>query len=81
MFYLFTKFPIKIKDQGKRVGEISKMLSKHGSKIKYTEIYTIGLQSAVISFQKKHGLEPTGVVDKTTWKALRKKIKMEVKIA
>lgn len=64
---------VKLKDEGKIVEKITKMLQNHGSSIKITDKYTIGVKSAVTSFQKKHDLIPSGVVDKGTWKALKKK--------
>ena len=72
MWFMFIKFPVSMNDKGKNVGKISDMLIKHGSNIKHTEEFTIGMKSAVKSFQKKHYLEPTGVVDKLTWKELKK---------
>lgn len=70
----FKRSPtLQLHDQGPDVLEASKSLQKHGSKLKETDIFTLAMRSAVISFQKKHDIEPTGVIDKQTWKALRKK--------
>ena len=73
MFILFPSFKVvKMGDEGARVEKISQLLQKHGSKIKETRKYTLGMKSAVTSFQKKHNLIPTGEVDKETWKELKK---------
>lgn len=74
MFLLFKSFkPLKINDEGPRVQEVSEMLRKHGSNIKVSNVFSIGMNNAVRNFQRKNGLEVTGVVDKLTWKALKKK--------
>lgn len=71
---LFVRYPtLKLFDKGPKVSKIAELLKKHGSSLKPTEEFTLAMRSAVISFQKKHSLEPTGVVDKNTWKALKKK--------
>ena len=73
MFILFPSFKVvKIGDEGSRVEKIAQLLQKHGSKIKPTRKFTVGMKSAVTSFQKKHNLIPTGDVDKETWKELKK---------
>lgn len=64
-------FKLKLKDEGKDVLLVQQMLAKLGSKIKETGVYTIGMMSAVRSFQKKNGLKVTGVVDQKTWDALK----------
>ncbi len=62
--------PFKIGDSGKDVAKIAMMLKKHGSTIKPTNKYHIGMDSAVRKFQKNHNLPVTGVVDKKTWDKL-----------
>lgn len=47
-------------------------LRRQGSKITVDGLYTIGMRSALKSFQRKHGLERTGELDIPTWKALKK---------
>lgn len=64
------KKPVKMGEKGEIVKGIAELLSKHGSTIKVTDVFTIGMRSAVIAFQKKHGLPATGVVDKKTWTKL-----------
>ena len=71
--FLFGWKNLQLFDIGKKVKEASIMLAKHGSNIKPTEEFTLGMRSAVKSFQKKHNLEQTGIIDKKTWKALKKK--------
>ncbi|MBO6270838.1 MAG: peptidoglycan-binding protein [Clostridium sp.] len=69
--YTYEK-PVKLGDKGTIVKGITSLLGKHGSAVKVTEVYHIGVRSAVMSFQKKNGLKPTGVVDKKTWTKLNK---------
>ena len=64
---------LELNDKGYDVLEASRLLRSHGSKMRETMHFTIGMRSAVVNFQKKHNLEPTGVIDKAAWKALRKK--------
>ena len=42
-----------------------------GSSIKATGKFTIGMTTALISFQKKYGLKATGELDQETWKKLK----------
>ena len=63
----------KLGDKGTDIRKIATLLRKHGSSIKPTDTFTIGMRSAVVSFQKKNGLPVTGVVDKKTWDKLNKK--------
>ena len=73
MFILFPSFKVvSLNDEGYRVEKIAQMLRKHGSSIKDTKKFTIGMKTAVKSFQKKHNLIPTGDVDRETWKELKK---------
>lgn len=65
--------PVKIGDRGPVVLYVCQMLGKKGSTIKLTDKFHIGMRSAVISFQKKNKLQPTGIVDKKTWMKLAAK--------
>ena len=60
----------KMGDKGPEIKKIAAALKKHGSTIKPTAVFSIGMRSAVVSFQKKKGLKVTGVVDKMTWDKL-----------
>ena len=51
---------------GEDVKTMQKALQKAGSTIKVTGEYTIGMVSAVKSFQKKNGLKMTGTIDAKT---------------
>lgn len=51
---------------GEDVKTMQKALQKAGSTIKVTGEYTIGMVSAVKSFQKKNGLKVTGTIDAKT---------------
>lgn len=64
---------LKLLDKGPKVRKASELLAKHGSSLKPTDLFTLAMRSAVLAFQKKHGLEQTAKVDKATWKALKKK--------
>lgn len=57
---------IKLNDEGAMVKKIAAALRKHGSTIKLTSKFHIGMRSAVVKFQKNHGLPVTGEVDKKT---------------
>lgn len=59
--------PIKIGMEGKEVKECQKALKQAGSSIQMTGKFTIGMVSAVKSFQKKNGLKVTGVIDAKTF--------------
>lgn len=73
---LFAKKPtLKLFDRGPKVMEASKLLANHGSSLKPTYEFTLAMRSSVMAFQRKHELEVTGVIDKKTWKALKKKHK------
>lgn len=67
----YTK-PLKMGDKGPAVQYMALWLKQHGSSIKPTSVFHIGMRSAVISFQKKNKLKPTGVIDKKTWDKLGK---------
>ena len=65
------KFQLKQNDKGTDVKLAQQMLAKLGSTIKPSGIYSIGMVSAVKSFQKKNGLKVTGVIDTKTWDKLK----------
>ena len=65
--------PLKLGDKGPAVQYVVLWLAQKGSTVKPTSIYHIGVRSAVISFQKKNNLKPTGVIDKKTWTKLTTK--------
>lgn len=65
--------PLKLGDKGPTVQYMVLWLAQKGSTVKPTSIYHIGVRSAVISFQKKNNLKPTGVIDKKTWTKLTTK--------
>ena len=59
--------PIVLGDKGPAVKECQQLLRKAGSSIKATGEFTIGMLSAVKSFQKKNKLEATGKIDAKTF--------------
>ena len=65
-----TNYPI-YGDTGLAVARVQKLLAKTGSKIQETGKFTIGMVSAIKSFQKKAGLKVTGKLDKLTMDALK----------
>ena len=72
MFKILTS-PIKYGDEGKRVEEAQKLLQKAGSKIQINGKFTIGMRTAVESFQRKNKLKVTGIIDARTWEKLNAK--------
>ena len=60
-------------DEGKQVTELQKLLKQNGSKIQINGRFTIGVTTAIKSFQQKNGLKETGVVDTRTWLKLNAK--------
>lgn len=71
---MLTRFSImKLNDVGPNVAAARKLLAKAGSSIKPGKKFDIGMLSAVKSFQKKNGLQVTGVIDKKTWDKLSAK--------
>lgn len=61
---------LKLHDGSKEVLDAQKMLATLGSTVQATGVYSIGTMSAVRSFQKKNGLDVTGIIDKKTWDRL-----------
>ena len=53
------------------ISKAQKWLAALGSSIKVTGKMTIGMTTALSSFQKKHGLKVTGELDEATWKKLK----------
>lgn len=64
---------IKMGDSGAKVEEAQLLLKKAGSKIQVNGEFGIGMMSAVKSFQKKHDLKVTGIIDLMTWEKLHGK--------
>lgn len=58
----------------KRILRAQVYLKESGSNLEVNGEYTIGMVSAVRSFQKKNGLEPTGKIDIKTWRLLKKQL-------
>ena len=61
--------------EGKDVEKAQKALQKAGSTIKLNGKFTIGMYSAVKSFQKKNGLKVTGQIDAKTMAKLETYLK------
>lgn len=64
------EWEMKLNDKGANVKKAQQLLQKHGSAIKVTGVFTIGMLSAIKCFQKKNGLDVTGKMDKKTWDKL-----------
>lgn len=58
--------------RGDEVVELQKILAKDGSSLEIDGIFGPGTQSAVRSFQKRHGLVVDGIVGPKTWGELLK---------
>ena len=71
-FKIFFK-NLKLYSAGKKVQKASILLANHGSKLKPTSEFSLAMRSAVMAFQRKNGLEVTGVIDWTTWCKLTSK--------
>ena len=56
----------------KDITKAQQWLQNTGSKIRVSGEMTIGMKTALYSYQRKRGLPETGELDKTTWKALKK---------
>lgn len=61
-------------DKGDLVTQLQDLLAKDGSTLQVDGIFGPGTQSAVKSFQKRHGLEVDGIVGPKTWAELLKLI-------
>lgn len=57
----------------KDVLKAQKWLRNLGSTVQENGRYTIGMVTAVRSFQQKHKLPATGELDELTWKVLKRK--------
>lgn len=68
---LTKKYPVH-GDEGKEVLKYQKLLQKTGSSIKLNGVFSIGMASAIRSFQKKMKLKETGILDAKTVAALEK---------
>ena len=66
-----AKFMLKYGDENLEVLEAQKLLKAAGSTIKLTGKFTIGMTTAVKTFQKKNGLAVTGVIDTKTLNKLK----------
>ncbi len=64
------EWEMELGDKGPNVKKAQEMLHKVGSTIKVTGEFTIGMMSAIRSFQKKNGLAVTGIINKKTWDKL-----------
>ena len=71
--------PIKLGDEGQIVKDACVLLALHGSSVKPVTKFTIGVRSAVIAFQKKNKLAPSGKIDKKTWDKLIKHPSVQIK--
>lgn len=71
---------MKYRDRGRKVRIAQMCLQKAGSNIEVNGYYSIGMISAVSKYQKDHNIEPTGKIDKKTWKVLRKEIPWFIRI-
>ena len=58
--------------KGQIVDQLQIFLSKCGSKVQVSGIFNSGTRNAVIAFQKRNCLNPTGIVEDTTWARLLK---------
>ena len=57
-------------EKSERVADAQRFLQKAGSKIQVNGEFTIGMVTAVKTFQKKNGLKVTGIIDEKTMVAL-----------
>lgn len=65
------KYPV-YGEESNEVLKYQKYLQKTGSKIQLNKKFTIGMITAIKSFQKKNGLKVTGEIDAKTAAALEK---------
>lgn len=63
-----TKLHVSEKD----ILKAQKWLANLGSSVRPTGKWSIGMQTAVYSFQRKYSLLITGELDEATWKQLKK---------
>lgn len=56
----------------KDILQAQKWLKNLGSKVQVNGKWSIGMKTAVYSFQRKYDLPVTGELDKATWKRLKK---------
>ena len=56
----------------KDIMQAQKWLQAFGSTVKVTGKMTIGMTTALCTFQRKNNLPTTGELDKETWNALKK---------
>ena len=68
---ILKKYPV-YGDEGKEVLKYQKLLQKTGSKIQLNSVFSIGMATAIKSFQKKNKLNVTGKLDAKTVAALEK---------
>ena len=57
---------LKLNDKGAEVMTCQRLLKNAGSKIVSNGVFSIGMMTAVKSFQKKHKLSVTGEIDAKT---------------
>ena len=62
-----TRKNIKIGSRGATVKELQTALNNHGANIAVDGVFGQETRSAVIEFQKAHGLTANGTVDSKTW--------------
>lgn len=65
---------LRIGSEGDLVTMMQDLLSKFGSSLKVDGKFTNGTKSALKAFQKKNGIEATGICGSKTWAALFKTI-------
>lgn len=68
---LFVFNEAKYGDVGSRIEKLQQLLRKSGSNIAVTGEFSVGMVSAVRSFQKKNGLTVNGIIDHETYKKLK----------
>lgn len=72
--YYSGKKPTQVGDTGKPVQQVQCMLTKRGYSVGSTGVdgdFTADTETAVAAFQSNRGLAADGIVDHTTWDALR----------
>lgn len=72
MMFKETDVKPKVYTSEKDIMKAQKMLRKLGSNIKVTGKFTIGMMSALYTFQRKYLLPNTGELDEITWKELKR---------